>query len=62
MAVRGGNGGVPLQAEHAGVMVVNWSVNWNASFASRAWSILQAATYQASGSVLVGHPKGMVAI
>jgi len=49
-------------AEHAGVTVVNRSMDWNASFASRAWSILQAAAYQASGSVLAGRPKGMVAI
>jgi len=32
-------------AEHVGVMVVDWSVDWNASFASRAWSILWAAAY-----------------
>ena len=31
--------------EHIGVMVVDWSVNWNASFASHTWSILQAAAY-----------------
>jgi len=49
-------------AEHAGVMVVNWSMDWNALFANRAWSILQAAAYQASGSVSAGCPKGMVAI
>jgi len=51
-----------VEAERAGVTVVNWSVDWNASFASRAWSILQAAAYQASGSVSAGRPKGMVAI
>jgi len=49
-------------AEHAEVMVVDWSVDWNASFANYAWSILQAAAYQASGSVSAGCPKGMVAI
>jgi len=49
-------------AERAGVMVVDWSVDWNASFASRAWSILRAAAYQASGLVSAGRPKGMVAI
>ena len=49
-------------AERAGVTVVNWSVDWNASFANRAWSILRAAAYQASGSVSAGLPKGMVAI
>ena len=43
-----------------GVTVVDQSVDWNASFASRAWSILRAATYQACGSVSVGRPKGMV--
>ena len=31
--------------ERIGVMVVDWSVNWNASFASHTWSILQAAAY-----------------
>jgi len=46
----------------AGVTVINRSVDWNASFASRTWSILQAAVYQASGSVSAGRPKGMVAI
>ena len=49
-------------AERAGVTVVNRSIDWNASFANRAWSILQAAAYQASGSVSAGCPKGMVAI
>jgi len=49
-------------AEHAGVIVIDWSMDWNASFANRAWSILRAAAYQASGSVLAGRPKGMVAI
>jgi len=49
-------------AERAGVTVVNWSVDWNTSFANRAWSILQAAAYQASGSVSAGRPKGIVAI
>ena len=49
-------------AERAGITVVDWSVDWNASFASRAWLILRATAYQASGSVSVGRPKGMVAI
>jgi len=48
--------------ERIGVTVVNQSVDWNASFASCAWSILRAAAYQACGSVSAGHPKGMVAI
>jgi len=43
-------------------MAINQSVDWNASFANRAWSILWAAVYQASGSVSAGHPKGIVAI
>jgi len=38
------------------------SVDWNASFANRTWSILWAAAYQASGSVSAGCPKGIVAI
>jgi len=50
------------RAERAGVMVVDWSVDWNTSFANRAWSILWAAAYQTSGSVSVGCPKGIVAI
>ena len=45
-----------------GVEVVEWSVDWKASFANHAWSILQAAVYQASGSVSVGCPKGIVVI
>jgi len=49
-------------ARHAGVTVVDRSVDWNASFASRTWLILWAAAYQASRSVLAGRPKGMVAI
>jgi len=49
-------------AERAGVTVVDWSVDWNASFANRAWSILQAAVYQASRSVSAGRPKGIVVI
>jgi len=32
-------------AECAGVTVVDWSVNWNASFANCTWSILWAAVY-----------------
>jgi len=48
--------------ERAGVTVVDRSMDWNASFASHAWSILRAAAYQASGSVSAGRPKGMVAI
>jgi len=49
-------------AERVGVTVVDWSVDWNASFASHAWSILRAAAYQACGSVSAGRPKGMVVI
>ena len=49
-------------AEHAGVTVVDWSMDWNALFANRAWLILWAAAYQASGSVSAGRPKSMVAI
>jgi len=49
-------------AERAEVTVVDQSMNWNASFASRTWSILQAAAYQASRSVSAGYPKGMVVI
>jgi len=50
------------RAERAGVTVVDRSVDWNASFANYAWSILRAAAYQASGSVSADHPKGIVAI
>jgi len=49
-------------AERAGVTVIDQSVDWNALFASCAWSILWATAYQASGSVSAGRPKGMVAI
>jgi len=49
-------------AGRAGVIVVDRSVDWNASFASCAWSILWATAYQASGSVSAGRPKGMVVI
>jgi len=48
--------------EHAGVTVVDQSIDWNASFASCAWSILRAVTYQASRLVSAGHPKSIVAI
>ena len=37
-------------------------MDWKASLARRAWSILQAALYHASGSVSVGRLYGMVAI
>jgi len=50
------------RAEHAEVTVIDQSVDWNALFANRAWLILQAAVYQASGSVSAGRPKGIVAI
>jgi len=49
-------------AERARVTVVDQSVDWNASFASHAWSILRAAAYQAFGSVSAGRLKGMVTI
>jgi len=49
-------------AKRAGVTVIDWSVDWNASFANHAWLILWAAVYQASRSVSAGHPKGIVAI
>jgi len=50
------------RAERAGVTVVDWSVDWNALFANRAWSILWAAVYLVSGSVSAGRPKGIVVI
>jgi len=49
-------------AEHAGVTVVDQSMDWNASFANCAQSILQATVYQTSRSVSAGRPKSMVAI
>jgi len=55
-------GAVRGRAERVGAVVVDWSVDWKASLVSRAWSILWAAAYQASGSVSAGRPKGMVAI
>ena len=48
--------------QRKGLVEQGRSVDWNASFANRTWSILQAAAYQASGSVSAGCPKGMVAI
>jgi len=51
-----------MGAEYIGVTVVDWSMDWNASFANRAWSILRAAAYQASRSVSAGRLKGMVVI
>ena len=50
------------RAECAGVTVIDQSVDWNASFANHAWSILWAAAYQASGSVSAGRLKSIVAI
>ena len=50
------------KAEHVGVKVVEWSMDWKASFANHTWSILWTAAYQASRSVSAGHPKGIVAI
>jgi len=34
-----------VEAECAEVMVVDRSIDWNASFANHAWSILRAAVY-----------------
>ena len=45
-----------------GLVEQEQSVNWNASFANHVWSILQAAVYQASGSVSAGRLKGIVVI
>jgi len=50
------------RAEYAKVTVVDWSMDWNASFANCTWLILWAATYQTSRSVSAGHLKDMVAI
>jgi len=50
------------RAEHARVTVVDWSMDWNASFANCTWLILWAAMYQASRSVFAGRLKDMVAI
>jgi len=57
-----GRGADQGRAECAGAVVSDWSVDWKASLVSHAWSILQAAAYQASRSVFAGRPKGMVAI
>ena len=48
--------------QRKGLVEQGRSVDWNASFANRTWSILQAAAYQASESVSAGCLKGMVAI
>jgi len=50
------------RAECVGVKVVEQSVDWKALFANYAWSILQAAVYQASRLVSAGRPKGIVVI
>jgi len=50
------------RTEREEVKVVVWSMDWKALLASLVWPILQAAAYQASGSVSAGRPKGMVAI
>jgi len=50
------------RAEREEVKIVVQSMNWKASLASLVWSILQAAAYQASGSMSAGCLKGMVAI
>jgi len=55
-------GGNRERAEHVGVEVVKWSVDWKASFTNHTWLILRVATYQASRSVSAGRPKGIVAI
>ena len=49
-------------AECTRVTVVDQSMDWNASFANRTWSILWAAVYQASRSMFAGRPKGIVVI
>ena len=35
---------------------IEHNINWKALFARRAWSILLAALYHASGLVSAGHP------
>jgi len=51
-----------VEAERAGVIVVDQSVDWNALFANHVWLILRAAAYQASRSVSADRPKSIVAI
>jgi len=63
----GGGRNIERGAERGGVEreeveVVVWSMDWKASLASLAWSILRAAVYQVSGSVSAGCLKGMVVI
>jgi len=48
--------------QRKGLVEQGQSVDWNASFANRTWSILWATVYQASRSVSAGRPKGMVVI
>ena len=50
------------RVEYMGIDVIEWSMDWKASFTSYAWSILWAAMYQASRLVLADRPKGIVAI
>jgi len=51
-----------VRAECTGVIVVNQSIDWNASFANCTWLILWTTVYQASRSVSTDCPKSMVVI
>jgi len=33
------------RVEHAGVTVIDWSIDWNASFANHTWLIFWATAY-----------------
>jgi len=50
------NGGGQVETVLSGAEGAECDTDWKASFARRAWSILLAALYHASGSVSAGHP------
>ena len=50
------NGGGRVETVLSAVEGVERDIDWKASFARHAWSILHAALYHASGSVSAGCP------
>ena len=50
------NGGGQAEMVLSEAEGVEHDIDWKASFARRAWSILLAALYHASGSVSAGRP------
>jgi len=50
------NGGGQVETVLSAAEGAEHNTDWKASFARHAWSILHAALYHASGSVLAGRP------